>query len=95
MTYEQAVQAKRDHTLVCLGDPGTEDYDEGYIIDLETEATAFVAWNSGVRTPAAVADLAPVTRLLGFVPELRTEIRAAKRERNTAPPYRYWLRHAF
>ena len=56
MTYAEAQAAMKARTLVCAGEG--DDYDEGYIVDLETKATAFIAWKSGVRTPCAVADLA-------------------------------------
>jgi hypothetical protein len=36
------------------------DYDEGKIISIDTDGTATVAWDSGVRTPAILAELARI-----------------------------------
>lgn len=47
--------------LICVGDRVEagkgEDHDTGRVERIDSEDMAFVAWDSGVKTPAAISDL--------------------------------------
>jgi hypothetical protein len=58
MTKFEAEAAMENHTLVEGGEPGTDDYDTGYILEITDEDTAIVVWRSGTRTPYPINDLA-------------------------------------
>ncbi len=61
MTRIGAKLALENHTRVAGGEPGTQDYDEGYIVSIgEGGLVAMVAWDSGVRTPTPIDDLSPL-----------------------------------
>jgi hypothetical protein len=53
---DAAVRHLREGDVVEAGLAGTEDYDVGTIVRLDG-AIAWVAWDSGVRTPIPVAEL--------------------------------------
>lgn len=55
MTKQQAQAAMESHTKVEAGEG--EDHDTGYILAINGDM-ADVGWDSGVRTPCAIADLA-------------------------------------
>ena len=56
MTKTAAMHAMNRHTAVCAGTG--DDYDVGYIIEADyRRSVATVAWQSGVRTQAKMADL--------------------------------------
>jgi hypothetical protein len=56
MTKVEAEAAIESKTLVA-GGTDTEDYDEGYVVEIIDDERVLVAWNTGVRTPALLADL--------------------------------------
>jgi hypothetical protein len=58
MTHNEAIACQENRTRVCAG-KGV-DYDEGIIIDVDDDETAVIAWDSGVRTPCAIAELSMV-----------------------------------
>jgi hypothetical protein len=59
MTRNDAIAAYMNDAKVCGGTPGTEDYDEGRIVDVAGD-TVEVAWDSGVKTRQHVSVLSPV-----------------------------------
>lgn len=60
MTRIGARLAMERQTRVAGGEPGSEDYDEGYIVAMQDAETAIVAWDSGTRTPTPLDDLSPL-----------------------------------
>lgn len=59
MTKTEAKTALRDRLLVEGGEPGTDDYGAGYIIEIDGDV-ATVAWRDGVRTPCHIDGLVVV-----------------------------------
>lgn len=62
MTKAEAQRALDNRLRVCLlGDP----VDTGHIIGIDGAGIAEVAWDSGFRTPAPIADLELATKERG------------------------------
>lgn len=57
MTKDEAQNALDQFTLVAGGEPGTEDYDTGRIVEYDGSDKAVVAWDTGVRTETPISDL--------------------------------------
>jgi hypothetical protein len=55
MTKTEAQKAMDQHVKVEAGTG--EDHDRGYVHEIVDDETALIGWDSGVRTPCAIADL--------------------------------------
>lgn len=57
MTHTEIETALENHTRICGGREGTDEYDEGYIRHIFNRDTVMVGWQSGVATPAPISAL--------------------------------------
>jgi len=60
-----AIRREDPSLLICIGDKvesgSGEDHDTGRVERIDTESTAFIAWDSGVKTAADIARLRVMT----------------------------------
>lgn len=65
LVYDEAdlaeIRSEDPSLLICIGDlveaGKGEDHDTGRVERIDSLEVAYVAWDSGVKTPAAISDL--------------------------------------